>query len=617
MKLSIGKVLLAIVLVLKISLSFSTDVLKLNDSNEEYFLTPYIEILEDKNKEFNIEQVASPEFDSLFHTPDRSVPINNNLKSAYWIKFVLHDTSSQHTNWILESYDFKMDKISFYYQNDKGEFVQKTMGDVFPFQHKIIGHKNFEFLIPLKDGVQTFYIRVESEQFVAFYFVLKSIPRFINYSLKEYYFLGFFYGIIVLICLLNLFLFFKVRDAAHLYYVLYILSIGLLFMTMDGTAYQFLWPDHPEFNKYPSAVASLFMVISALLYARSFLTSINKVLINVIIFTAIVTKVSIFFYRFFYSPYDLWDPFLDWEILLAPLILGVLALYNGYKPALYYVAAFTFVSLGFLTYALMFQGIIPANVLTVYSLNYAEIIEIILLSLALAHRVRILKLEKEKAQEERMNELIMKEKLQREIISHLKINEELKDKVNRELEEKVAERTNELAVAYDEINRMNELLKIDNTNLQVDIKKQAKDRVMLKPLNFEEFKGIYPDDESCYKYLEDLKWSKGYQCRKCGNTNYIRGKYDNSRRCTRCRYDESVTAHTIFDNQKFSILKAFYMIFLILERREITEEELASMLEMRRPTCGDFKRKFLAILQGKKKVKNNKEGWGDLVLNPD
>jgi two-component system, sensor histidine kinase LadS len=275
---------------------------------------------------------------------------------------------------------------------------------------------------------------VESEQFVAFYFVLKSIPRFINYALEEYYFLGFFYGIIALMGLLNLFLYYKVRDPAHIYYVLYIITIGLLFMTMDGTAFQFLWPSYPEYNKYPSSIASLFMVVSALLYARSFLSSIKKVLLNSIIFAAITLKVSIFFYRFFYSPYDLWDPFLDWEILLAPLALGIIALYNGYKPARYYVAAFTFVSAGFLTYALMFQGLIPANVITVYSLNYAEIMEIILLSLALAHRVRTFKMEKEKAQEERLQELILKESLQREVISQLKINEELKDKVNRELE---------------------------------------------------------------------------------------------------------------------------------------------------------------------------------------
>jgi two-component system, sensor histidine kinase LadS len=180
----------------------------------------------------------------------------------------------------------------------------------------------------------------------------------------------------------------------------------------------------------------------------------------------------------------------------------------------------------------------------------------------------------------------------------------------------VLERTKELGLANEEIKRMNELLKIDNSNLQVDIKKQAKDRIMLKPLNFEEFKKIYPDDESCSLYLEQLKWSTGYVCRKCNNDNYIKGKYDNSRRCSRCRYDESVTAHTIFFNQKFSLQKAFYMIFLILERREITEEELASLVEMRRPTCGDFKRKILAIIQGKKKIKNNQEGWGDLVLNP-
>ena len=70
------------------------------------------------------------------------------------------------------------------------------------------------------------------------------------------------------------------------------------------------------------------------------------------------------------------------------------------------------------------------GVLIVYSVNIAFVIEILFLSIALGNRIKFLKESRERAQTR--------------IIGQLKENEQLKDKVNRELEQKVQERTSEL-----------------------------------------------------------------------------------------------------------------------------------------------------------------------------
>ena len=71
----------------------------------------------------------------------------------------------------------------------------------------------------------------------------------------------------------------------------------------------------------------------------------------------------------------------------------------------------------------------------------------------------------------------------------------------------------------------------------------------------------FPDEESCYNYLAEIKWEEGYVCKKCGHTNYCRGRKPHSRRCTRCKYDESPTAGTMFDKCKFSLHLAFHIVF--------------------------------------------------------
>jgi hypothetical protein len=61
----------------------------------------------------------------------------------------------------------------------------------------------------------------------------------------------------------------------------------------------------------------------------------------------------------------------------------------------------------------------------------------------------------------------------------------------------------------EEIFRMNVLLEKDNQLLHQDIDKVTHDRLMLAEVDFDEFSKIYPDRETGFKFLAELKWSKG------------------------------------------------------------------------------------------------------------
>ena len=218
--------------------------------------------------------------------------------------------------------------------------------------------------------------------------------------------------------------------------------------------------------------------------------------------------------------------------------------------------------------------------------------EIILFSIALADRLRNLKREKELA-------------LQQTV--------EIQANQNRVLEDKVTQRTGELKLASLEIVRMNELLKSYTKKLETKVQEVAQERVVNKQLNFEEFKEIFPDDEACLKYLSDLKWSKEFQCRKCQNTTYFLVKDSLSRRCTKCRYIESPMVNTIFDNLKFPLVKAFYLLFVVSSGMEISIDNLSKMIDLRSATCSLFRKKILATIQETKKAKNS-TAWSNLII---
>lgn len=83
---------------------------------------------------------------------------------------------------------------------------------------------------------------------------------------------------------------------------------------------------------------------------------------------------------------------------------------------------------------------------------------------------------------------------------------------------------------------------------------------IFKGQNLLEFAERFKSDESCKEYLSEVKWSKGYECRKCGNKSYQIRK-DHSRTCNKCSDTESPTANTIFHRVRFGVRTAFFICF--------------------------------------------------------
>lgn len=119
-----------------------------------------------------------------------------------------------------------------------------------------------------------------------------------------------------------------------------------------------------------------------------------------------------------------------------------------------------------------------------------------------------------------------------------------------------------------------------------------------KELSTEELELLFQSDEKCLEFLADIKWSSGFICRKCGNTNYCPGKTPHSRRCTKCKKEESATTGTIFHNCKFPVSKAFYIAYNVCKgKEELSTYEFARRLSLRQMTCWNFKTKIQKALQ--------------------
>ena len=118
--------------------------------------------------------------------------------------------------------------------------------------------------------------------------------------------------------------------------------------------------------------------------------------------------------------------------------------------------------------------------------------------------------------------------------------------------------------------------------------------------NLATFRLVFTDEYSCLSLLADLKWEEGFICKKCGHDNSCKGKGLLSKRCTKCKSEESVTAHTLFHRCKIPLNKAFEIAYMACNYPAISSYEISRKSEMRHMTCYKFQKKI-------QNCKNDKE----------
>ncbi|MCF8231025.1 MAG: transposase [Bacteroidales bacterium] len=119
----------------------------------------------------------------------------------------------------------------------------------------------------------------------------------------------------------------------------------------------------------------------------------------------------------------------------------------------------------------------------------------------------------------------------------------------------------------------------------------------IKQLDRETFERIFGNEEQCLKVLAEQKWGNGFRCRKCGHTNYCQGRSPYSRRCTRCKYEESACAFTIFHRCRIPLTLGFRILYDVCRDETISTYKLAQEYNLRQMTCWRFKKNIVECLE--------------------
>ncbi len=383
--------------------------LTLEDGVERYVLGKHLEYFEDASNDLSIAEVQSEKLEPMFRPSQVETPNFGHTRSSVWVRVKLKN-ASQRQDWILEVRAQRIETMDIYLLGEG--FEQKDHqqdGVYFPFSTRALPARHANFRLHLPPGAETtLFMRAKAAGSMSLPLVLWQPEAFVKTGYREQLVMGIYYGTIVAIFLVNLIAFFVIRDIVFVYYLVYLLVFGLLQFAFNGHFIDVFPGSRPAsaakfvFLFTPLAICAVLQFVRVFLDLKRYLPWANRLLhalslvalLNVLMPLVMGNAVAIKFGTalLFFS-------------VVACLALSVICLRKCPRQARYFLIAWTGFLVGVIALALKNFNLLPSVFLTEYGMQIGSFFEFILLTYALADRVKILRQEREKIQQDTLQEL--------------------------------------------------------------------------------------------------------------------------------------------------------------------------------------------------------------------
>ncbi len=389
----------------------------------------YLYLIEDADGALTFEEIQKA---NTFRKLDDVVPNLNTSSSVFWLRFTVNDPNNI-TDLVLNIAQPVLDELTFYYPDSNGRYKEIEAGEQFDFSDRTYKEESYIFDIKPKAEGSTYYVRIHSgEQLLLPLSIGKRQIVFESQNNKRTLF-GVYAGIILVMFFYNFFVWASTRDKSYMWYVLHTLFVGLTQASLQGYAFQYLWPNSTWMANNSIFLFTCLVSLAGIEFLKVFLhTKENapKLHKGLYIFSGlyiVYTVMSLLGIHAF--TYKL---ILGTQSLVALYILytGWFIYRKGFAPAKFYLLAWGLLMVGIIIYVLKDFGVLPYNLFTNSSLLIGSALEVALLSFALANKINLLTTENQE------NQL--------KALEAVKENERIVREQNVMLEEKVTERTSEL-----------------------------------------------------------------------------------------------------------------------------------------------------------------------------
>lgn len=355
-------------------------------SRVDYFL--------DAEEDYSFERIRKLSLDE-WQQNKRGIVDLGFLKYPLWMHINIPFADIENSQWYLNISNSLLRNVDVYFVKN-GELASKfQIDDMESFYEKPYRHPNFVFPFKAssKDVIDV-YIRVDYRAHLLIPIYLEDQKTMDSSSQNLLFMFGAFTGLICVLALYNFFVFLTTRDVAYFYYVSYVVSAGVYFTSINGIGFEFLWPNSPEADQYLGLAPIGMVVIFSCLFIVEFLDlkKISDYLVWYFYALAIIS--GLFIFPLFTQNFELTAKSQAWITTTSFLSFIAVGVYCWRRRsslfAAYYVAAWTIFSCTVIYASLAFLGVSDFDKEHVYAAQIGFMIEVVLISLALGARIRVL-----------------------------------------------------------------------------------------------------------------------------------------------------------------------------------------------------------------------------------
>ena len=389
-----------------ISSDFKTEKLTIKPGVENYALGKYLSILEDKKGELSFADIVSGRFDMDFVPNEKSVPNMGYSGSVFWFKVTILSpisTSSSIQDWVVFYDNPYVSDLRLFTPDATGRYQEQKTGDIYPFSVRTVKNRKYAFKISIHPGEsKTLFIRHLDQTMSVVPLSLMSLDAYVSYTQKDYLIYGMYFGVLLMLLLVNMILFAFVRDKHYLLYA-GTLFFGIINLAlMYGFLNQFIWPDAiHQMTRFSGLIISL-AGNSGLLFGISFL-NLQKDLPRIYKgLTALVLAWLGWAIISVYLPLSssITNSLLSVSLVSVVLIiLGIYQSLKGYKPAIYYLIATGTGLVAIIVSLLARKKILVIGLNPDDLVKFSHLFRVIVFSIAIEIKLRLIQKEKEAAEQ--------------------------------------------------------------------------------------------------------------------------------------------------------------------------------------------------------------------------
>lgn len=353
-----------------------------------------------------------------FKPSNELVPNLGTQQGAIWFRFTIANDQPK-DRFVLNIENAFLENVVLFQETQDGNYQIDSVSKTQPFWSRQLAISNPAFFINIPNGsVSHFYLKATTPTQFIVPIKLDSDESTMVYELRKNTLRGVYYGILLGILFYNLFIFYSTKDKSYLYFIFYIISVGLVQLNITGLGFKYLWFNSPFFESISLYIFPTLTAISSIGFTRYFLfikdyvPRLNK-LLSVVNLLYIILTLNAFF----------GNKTISYNFLnILGLPLSIMLIWAGiyiwvkhkYRPAFVFLIAWVLFLLSVIIFVLKDVGILPYNLLTISILQLGSASTIILLSIAVADKINLYKMQKESFQQQSIAAAEEKERLVRE-----------------------------------------------------------------------------------------------------------------------------------------------------------------------------------------------------------